>query len=186
METHIGYIRVSSVEQNEARQLDDVGIAFKKLFVDNLSGKSADRPGLQQALDYLREGDFFHVHSIDRLARNLQDLQTIVNSLIERGVTVVFHKERLEFTAAASSTSKLMLQMMGAFAEFERSLIRERQREGIELAKKRGAYKGRKSKLTNEDASVIADRVATGESVTNLAKEYNISRQTLYRSITKQ
>lgn len=186
MSTHIGYVRVSSEGQNESRQLDDTDVEFKKIFTDKQSGKTTNRPELQRALEFLREGDFFHVHSIDRLARNLQDLQTVVNTLVDRGVTVVFHKERLEFTAAASSTSKLMLQMMGAFAEFERSLIRERQREGIELAKKRGVYKGRKPKLSSYELRRIKERAAAGESVTSLAKEYNISRQTLYRSIPRQ
>src|ERR1700721_843936 len=130
----IGYIRVSSVDQNTERQLD--GVQLDKTFTDKASGKDTKRPQLQAALDYLRDGDVLVVHSMDRLARNLDDLRKIVLGLTERGVVVEFVKEHLTFTREDNAMSKLLLSVMGAFAEFERSLISERQREGIALAKK--------------------------------------------------
>ncbi len=128
MTAHIGYIRVSTTDQNTERQLD--GITLDKTFTDKLSGKDTQRPQLQACLEYIREGDTLHVHSMDRLARNLMDLQGMVESLTNRGIVVQFHKESLTFTDDTNAMNKLMLQIMGAVAEFERSLIRERQRKG--------------------------------------------------------
>jgi DNA invertase Pin-like site-specific DNA recombinase len=136
----VGYIRVSTVDQNTERQLD--GEELDKVFTDKASGKDTKRPQLQAALDYLRGGDILVVHSMDMLARNLDDLRRIVLGLTSKGVLVEFVKERLTFTGEDSAMSQLLLSVMGAFAEFERSLIRERQREGIALAKKAGVYKG--------------------------------------------
>ena len=138
MTPHFGYIRVSSLDQNEDRQLADLGLNLDKTFTDKCSGKDMKRPELQKALEHVREGDTLHIHSIDRLARNLVDLQSIVEELTGRGVTVVFHKENLTFSGESDAMHKLMFQMMGAFAEFERSMIRERQREGIEAGPRRG------------------------------------------------
>src|SRR4051794_31008045 len=142
----IGYVRVSSLDQNEQRQLE--GVDVDKKFTDKASGKDMNRPQLRAALDYAREGDVLVVHSMDRLARNLDDLRRIVTELTGRGVVVEFVKEHLHFTAEDNAMSKLLLSVMGAFAEFERALIKERQREGIALAKQRGVYKGRKPSLT--------------------------------------
>jgi len=143
----IGCVRVSSVDQNTDRQLD--GIELDRVFADKASGKNAgDRPQLQELLGYAREGDTIIVHSIDRLARNLDDLRRLVNDLTSRGVRIQFVKETLTFSGDDSPMSRLLLSMMGAFAEFERAIIRERQREGIEKAKKKGVYKGHKRVLT--------------------------------------
>jgi DNA invertase Pin-like site-specific DNA recombinase len=174
----IGYVRVSTLDQNESRQLE--GVQLDKRFVDKASGKDTKRPQLQAALDYLRDGDVLVVHSMDRLARNLDDLRKIALGLTERGVVVEFVKERLTFTSEDNAMSKLLLSVMGAFAEFERSLIRERQREGITLAKKAGVYKGRKPSLTPERITQLRARVAAGEKKAALAREFGISRETLY------
>ena len=137
---NIGYIRVSTVDQNAERQLD--GVELDKTFTDRCSGKDTRRPQLTACLEFLREGDTLHVHSIDRLARNLQDLQSIVQELNTRKITVTFHKERLTFSGTEDDPfQRLQLQVLGAVAQFERSMIRERQREGIALAKAAGKYK---------------------------------------------
>ena len=138
---------------------------------------------LKECLKYLRKGDTLHVHSIDRLARNLFDLQKMVQTIIANGVSVKFHKENLVFTGANNPMQKLQLQMMGAFAEFERSMIKERQREGIQAAQKKGIKFGAKKKLTNEQVEEIKSRIAKGEEKKALAAEYGISRQTLYTAI---
>jgi DNA invertase Pin-like site-specific DNA recombinase len=175
----VGYIRVSTLDQNTERQLD--GQELDKVFTDKASGKDTKRPQLQAALDYLREGDILVVHSMDRLARNLDDLRRIVLGLTSKGVLVEFVKERLTFTGEDSAMSQLLLSVMGAFAEFERSLIRERQREGIALAKKAGAYKGRKPSLTDEQAQRLRARITAGEKKAALAREFGISRETVYQ-----
>lgn len=174
----VGYIRVSSLDQNTERQLE--GVDLDKRFTDKASGKDTKRPQLQAALDYLRDGDVLVVHSMDRLARNLDDLRRIVNELTQRGVVVEFVKEHLTFTSEDNAMSKLLLSVMGAFAEFERSLIKERQREGIALAKKAGVYKGRKPSLTPERVVELKQRIAAGEKKAALAREFGISRETLY------
>ena len=175
----IGYIRVSGFEQNHQRQLE--GIKLHKKFIDKVSGKNTDRPELQAMLDYVRDGDTVMVHSMDRLARNLDDLRSIVSKLTKKEVKIEFVKESLTFTGEDSAMSKLLLSVMGAFAEFERLLIKERQMEGIALAKKRGAYKGRKSALSDEQIKEIKKRVAEGQKKTAIAKDFNISRETLYK-----
>ena len=175
----VGYIRVSSGDQNTARQLD--GIALDKTFEDKASGKDAKRPELQRLMEHVREGDIVYVHSMDRLARNVDDLRQIVKRLTDQGVQVQFQTEGLTFTGEASPMSNLLLSVLGAVAEFERSLIRERQREGIDAAMKRGAYTGRKRVLTPEDAEELRRRVATGEKKAAVARTFNISRETLYR-----
>jgi DNA invertase Pin-like site-specific DNA recombinase len=174
----IGYVRVSTLDQNESRQLE--GVQLDKQFADQASGKDTKRPQLQAALDYVRDGDVLVVHSMDRLARNLDDLRRIVMELTGRGVVVEFVKEHLTFTSEDNAMSKLLLSVMGAFAEFERSLIRERQREGIALAKKAGVYKGRKPSLTTERVKELRARVAAGAKKAALAREFGISRETLY------
>ena len=129
----IGYIRVSSYDQHTDRQLD--GIHLEKIYTDMISGKDTNRPELQKCLTALQHGDTLHVHSIDRLTRNLQDLLLLLSEMAERGVTVRFHKEKLTFSSDSSPFQKLHLQIIGAVAEFERAFIRERQREGIAIAK---------------------------------------------------
>lgn len=178
MGERIGYQRVSTVDQNTARQLD--GVELDKVFTDKASGKDANRPELDRAVEYLREGDTMVVHSMDRLARNLEDLRRIVRELTHRGVRIEFVKESLVFTGEDSAMSTLLLSMLGAVAEFERSMILERQREGIALAKAAGKYKGRKAALTDDQAGELRARMAGGESVSALAKEFGVSRQTVY------
>ncbi|MGB3604371.1 MAG: recombinase family protein [Gordonia sp. (in: high G+C Gram-positive bacteria)] len=179
----VGYRRVSSVDQKADRQLD--GIQVDKIFTDKASGKDVDRPELQKALDYVREGDTLVVHSMDRLARNLDDLRRIVRDLTDRGVRVEFVKDAHVFTGEDNPMSNLMLSLLGAVAEFERALIRERQREGIALAKAAGKYRGGQPKLTPAQASELAGRKRAGESVAALAREYGVSRQTVYRYVAE-
>ena len=128
-----------------------------------------------------REGDTVVVHSMDRLARNLDDLRRLVQGLTQRGVRIEFVKESLNFTGEDSPMANLMLSVMGAFAEFERTLIRERQREGISLAKQRGAYRGRKKALSPERVAALRRRAAAGEQKAKLAREFGISRETIYQ-----
>jgi DNA invertase Pin-like site-specific DNA recombinase len=180
----VGYIRVSSAGQNPARQLD--GVDLDRVFTDTISGKSAERPQLTAMLAFVRDGDTVIVHSMDRLARNLDDLRRLVRELTGRGVAVQFITEQLTFTAEDAPMATLLLSVLGAFAEFERALIRERQLEGIALAKARGAYKGRKPSLTPGQAETLRARAATGEPKAGLAREFGISRQTLYQYLSPQ
>jgi DNA invertase Pin-like site-specific DNA recombinase len=174
----IGYRRVSTVDQNTDRQLD--GVELDKMFTDKASGKDINRPELARALEYVREGDTLVVHSMDRLARNLEDLRRVVRELTGQGVRVEFVKESLTFTGEDSPMNSLLLSMLGAVAEFERSMILERQREGIALAKAAGKYKGRKAALTEEQADELRAHLARGEPVSGLVREYGISRQSVY------
>ncbi len=178
---NIGYVRVSSVGQNIERQLADFHLV--KVFTEKVSAKDTQRPELQACIDYARSGDTLHVHSIDRLARNLVDLQSIVTKLNTKGVSVHFHKENLVFTGDENPMSTLMLQMMGAFAQFERSLIKERQLEGIKQAQKKGVRFGRKKALSVTQIDEIKKRISNGEEKKALAKEYGVARQTIYAAL---
>lgn len=180
----IGYIRVSTAGQNTARQLDH--LELDTVFEDKASAGSRMRPALTEAIQYIRTGDTLHVHSIDRLARNLADLQRIVNEVTAKGAKVVFHKESLTFAGDEDAMSKLMLQMMGAFAEFERSLIRERQAEGIAKAKAQGKRFGRPAVLSEEQIQDIRRRVEEGDEKKALAEEFGVSRQTLYKALSRK
>ena len=175
----IGYVRVSSFDQNPDRQLEDVPV--DKTFTDKASGKDTQRPELDALLGFVREGDTVLVHSMDRLARNLDDLRRLVQTLTKRGVRVEFVKEHLTFTGEDSPLANLMLSVMGAFAEFERALLRERQREGIALAKQRGVYRGRKKSLAPAQVAELRRRVAAGEQKATLARALGISRETVYQ-----
>jgi DNA invertase Pin-like site-specific DNA recombinase len=175
----VGYVRVSSFEQNSDRQVE--ALAATQLFIDKTSGKDTQRLELDRMLSYVREGDTVVVHSMDRLARNLDDLRRLVQGLTGRGVRVEFLKEGLVFTGEDSPMANLMLSVMGAFAEFERALIRERQREGIVLAKQRGVYRGRKRSLSVDQVEELRRRVGGGEQKAQLARELGISRETLYQ-----
>lgn len=176
----IGYVRVSSMDQNTERQLD--GVELDKVFTDKASGKDTNRPKLTDAIDYLRDGDTLVVHSMDRLARNTEDLLRLVREITDKGATVEFLKEKLTFNGHADDPmSHLMLGMLAAFAQFERALIRERQREGIELAKAKGVYKGRKPTLTAEQIGQLKARVEAGETKSAVAKAFGVSRETVYQ-----
>lgn len=180
---HVGYIRVSSVGQNSDRQLD--GVELDKVFEERVSGRNAgSREVLKLCLDYLREHDTLHVHSIDRLARNMSDLLSIVDELVKRDVTIRFHSEGLTFVPQTDDPmASLMLQMLGAFAEFERKLIGQRRKEGLEAARKRGKQIGRRKSLSKSDLEEIAQRLAEGANKSDLAKEYGVSRTTLYAGL---
>ena len=177
----IGYVRVSTVEQHTDRQL--AGITLDKVFEDKCSGKDTNRPQLTACMEYLRDGDTLYIHSIDRLARSLRDLLDIVQGLLARKVSIKFIKEGMEFNSDTTNpTQDLYLKILGAVAEFERQMIRERQREGILLARQRNAYEncGRKPSLTPKQIEEIKARLALGEPLAHLAKEYSVSRQTIY------
>lgn len=177
----IGYIRVSSEEQNTNRQLE--GLTLDKVFIDTCSGKDTARPKLADMLDFIREEDTIYIHSMDRLARNLDDLRRLVFKLTAKKITIIFVKENLTFTGEDSPMANLMLSIMGAFAEFERSLIKERQKEGIALAKKAGKYKGRSPAIMPEQVAEMKQLAANRHKKTDIAKQFGISRDTLYRYI---
>ena len=176
---NVGYIRVSYLLQNTACQLD--GVPLDQVFEDQASGRDTARPELIACLRHLRAGDTLHVHSMDRLARNLDDMRSLVKDLTGRGVRVHFHQEELLFTGDDAPMAHLLLSMLGAVAEFERSLIMERQREGITLAKAAGKYKGRRSLMTQEARQQMRDRVQAGETKAAVARAFGISRETLYQ-----
>lgn len=175
----IGYVRCSSESQNLDRQLDGMQ-HLDKIFEEKASAKSADRPVLQECLRYLRDGDVLHVHSIDRLARNLADLERIVSDLNTRGVEVRFLKENLTFKGDEDPMSVLLLQLLGSFSQFERSIIRERANEGIRAAQKRGVRFGRPALLSEQQKREICSRAVWGQSKKALAAEYGISTQLIY------
>jgi DNA invertase Pin-like site-specific DNA recombinase len=177
----IGYVRVSTFDQNPERQLE--GISVDRLFTDQASGKDLKRPAFEELMAYVREGDQVIIHSMDRLARNLDHLRQVVNRLTTQGISVRFLKENLTFTGQDSPMANLMLSVMGAMAEFERSLIRERQREGVQIAKAKGLYKGRKKSLSQEQLGELQKRIAEGEKKASLARHFNITRETLYQYV---
>jgi DNA invertase Pin-like site-specific DNA recombinase len=179
----VGYIRVSSVDQNTERQLD--GVQLDKKFEDKCSGKDTKRPQLQAALEYMREGDVLVVHSMDRLSRSLRDLLKLVEDLNGRGIAVEFVKQNLAFTGDDSASSKLMLSIMGAVAEFERDMIRERQREGIQIAKAKGnVFKGRVRALSVEQEQELRKRASAGENKSALAREFGLTRASVYNYLS--
>ena len=145
----VGYIRVSTAEQNTARQevlLEELGVS--RVYIDKMSGKSADRPKLKEMLEFVREGDMVVVESISRFARNTRDLLELVDMLTEKGVEFISKKENIDTTTPAG---KFMLTVFAAVAELERGYILDRQREGIAIAKSEGKYKGRPPKKIDED-----------------------------------
>ena len=177
---NIGYIRVSTTDQNTSRQLDN-NIELHRTFIDKCSGKDTHRPELNTMLEFVRDGDCVYIHSMDRLARNLLDLKNIVLNLTQKGVKVIFVKENLSFdNDSKNPMSNLLLNIMGAFAEFERELIKERQKEGIIQAKKQGKHKGRKQSLSSEQIIKSKQLVSSRYKITEIAKQYQVSRSTIY------
>lgn len=181
----IGYVRVSSVDQNDARQLD--GVELDKTFTDKASGKDTNRPQLTAMLEFVREGDHIYVHSMDRLSRSLRDLQDVVEKLTAKGISVTFVKENLTFDPPASGAdahktaySTLMLQLLGAVGQFERALIKERQREGIAIAKIKNKYKGRKPALEAAEIERLQKMAAEGMPKVQIAASLGISRASVY------
>lgn len=181
----VGYARVSSADKNLARQLEQLKSKnIDKIFEDKASGANTNRPAFQQMMEYVREGDTIVVCSMDRLARNLTDLLNTTKELQAKGVSIHFLKESILLDASGNDAAmtKLLMSMLGAVAEFERSMIRERQREGIELAKKRGVYKGRKP----TDVAIIEkarEQINLGIPLAKVAREIGIARSTLYRRL---
>lgn len=177
----VGYVRVSSVDQNEARQLETMKkYNVEKVFSEKVSAKDTNRPKLQEMLDYVREGDTIVIHDFSRLARSTKDLLDIVEYLNNKNVTLISSKESID---SGTPSGKLMLTMIGAINEFERANLLERQREGIKEAKKQGKYKGRKEvKIDNFDKH-YARYMNREINKSQLAKELEVSRPTLDKLI---
>ena len=174
----VAYRRVSTTDQKTDRQL--AGESFDKEFEDKASAKDVNRPQLQAMIEFVREGDTIVVHSIDRLARNLADLESLLAQLNGKGCAIEFRKESLTFSGGEDAMQTLMLQMMGAFAQFERSMIRERQREGIAAAKAAGKKMGRPG-LDDTQIKSLKARRAAGATIRELQDEFNLSRASVYR-----
>ncbi|MBY8117670.1 recombinase family protein [Vibrio fluvialis] len=178
----LAYIRVSTVEQNTERQLDKCTVEFDKVYEDKASGGSTNRPELEKLMDYAREGDTIHIHSIDRLARSLDDLRKLVTDWNNAGITVRFHKEGLNFTADDTTPiAELMLNMLGAVAQFERAMIKERQAEGIAKAKAKGKYQGRKPNF--ERNLKILELRESGKSLRKIANMLDCNLSTVQRAL---
>jgi len=179
------YKRVSTQEQYLDRQLN--GLTFDREFVEKVSAKNTNRPELQSLLSVLRSKDEVHVHELSRLARNTKDLLSVVESVLEAGSSISFHKENLQFIAGEKRppVQDLMLSLLGAIAQFERDLLLERQREGIALAKQRGVYKGRKSRFTDSEIEQIRSEFKTTKNKSILARKWRISRAYLYKITQK-
>ena len=181
MSENIGYIRVSSEGQNTDRQLE--GITLDKRFIDKISGASKDRPKLNECLAYIRTGDTLHIHSIDRLARSLRDLQELVDGLVHRGITIIFHTERLTFTSEENPVSTMMLQMLGMIAQFERTLTKKRQAEGIAVAKSKGKHLGRPTlDYSRRDEAIVLSKA--GNNISQIARAMNLSRASIYKLLS--
>jgi DNA invertase Pin-like site-specific DNA recombinase len=182
----VAYVRVSTVDQNVGRQLE--GLIADKIFTDHKSGKNTDRPALQEALAYVREGDILVCFSMDRLARNVQDLLRIVSDLNRRSVAVEFTKEHLSFDGTATPMAQLMLTVMGAVAQFEREMLLERQKEGVALAKKAGKYLGRAPAIraNNGKLAELQNLVSQNTPIAEMARAVGVSRQTIYSWLATQ
>lgn len=177
----VRYIRVSSTDRNSDRQYEDLPDT-DKTFEEKASAATAERPQLQAMLEYISQGDHVYVASINRLARNIIDLHGIINQIIDKGATIHFIKERMKYgNEDNAAMQKLMLNMLESFAEFERELIRERQREGIAAAKAKGKRMGRPPRLTAKQQKEIIKKRTQGINPTQLAKEYDVSRGLIYK-----
>ena len=178
------YLRVSSILQNTERQLLDV--PCDRVYEDKLSGKDTNRPQFQLMMSNLRSGDIVNVHSLDRVGRNTKDILEIVETIKEIGSTIHFHKENLKFDGSKSDLySDLMLTILSGFATFERNIILERQREGIEIAKQKGKYKGGKQKFDVEQKNRIKELVEEGVSISSVCRTMKCSRPTIYKVINE-
>jgi len=178
------YIRVSTILQNTERQLNDV--SCDRVYLDKLSGKDTNRPQFQLMMSNLRSGDIVNVHSLDRVGRNTKDILGIVETIKEIGATIKFHKENLTFDGSKNDLySDLMLTILSGFATFERNIILERQREGIEIAKQKGKYKGGKQKFKSSDKEEIKKLIEDGISISEISRIMNCSRPTIYKVINE-
>lgn len=177
----IAYVRVSTVEQCELRQIEAMQkYSIEKWFTEKVSAKDTNRPKLQELLEFAREGDIIHIHDFSRLARSTKDLLEIVELLHRKGVTLVSNKENID---TSTPTGKLMLTMIGAINEFERTNLLERQREGIAIAKRNGVYKGGKPKEVCSFSEHYARYMSRSITKSALARELGISRPTLDKMI---
>lgn len=184
MSKQVGYVRVSSADQKTDRQLE--GIKVDKTFSEKVSGKDTKRPALQAMLEFIREGDKVFVHELSRLGRSMIDLHQIVERITEKGATISFVKEGLEFSPGhADPVKQAVFGMLSVFAQFERSLIKQRQAEGIASAKAKGKHLGRPAKLTTVQRKEISARVASGEAIKAIAAEFAVSRATVYNCVTQ-
>ncbi len=179
MSENLGYIRVSTVEQNTERQL--LNIELDNSFTDKCSGKDTDRPALKQLIEYAREGDVIHCHDISRMARNTEDLLRLVKEFTDQGISLKFHKEHLEFTGESNPMQQLMLTMLGGIYQFERAMILERQREGIAIAKQKGKYKGKPVNEALHDK--IRQKYSEGVNKMQIAKTLSCARATVYKAL---
>lgn len=174
----IGYIRVSSVQQNNERQLD--GIQLDKVFTETASGKNADRPQLKAMLEYVREGDVIHCHELSRLGRSVKDTLTIIDDIKAKGASVVFHKEGITAGAEETAASKMMLNVFAAVAQMEREMMLERQAEGYAAAKQAGRI-AKRGHGKNVDRVGIVSALAAGQSIRTIAKDFNVGISTVQR-----
>lgn len=179
---NIGYVRVSTIDQNEQRQIEGLNKhGIEKWFVEKVSAKDINRPQLKVMIEFVREGDTVYIHSFDRLARSTKDLLDIVEELQGKGVHLVSNKENIDTSTA---TGKLMLTMIGAIAEFERANMLERQREGIAIAKQEGKYKGRKAIEYPSNWEEVYKRWKNREVTgTNAMEQLGLKRNTFYKLI---
>lgn len=179
----IGYIRVSTTDQNTDRQLE--GVDLDKIFTEKISGKDVKRPQLQNMLEFVREGDHVFVHELSRLGRSMIDLHQLVEKINKQGATVSFVKENIEFSPGKQSdpVKNAMFGMLSVFSEFERSLIKQRQAEGIAAAKAAGKHLGRPELLSKSQKKDILRKKSTGITPTALAKQFGVSRATIYNVI---
>lgn len=189
MSETLSYLRVSSQDQNLDRQyqaIAEAGITADREFPEKISGATRERPQLDALLRYVRKGDTVVVASMDRLARSLHDLEAIVTELDRKGVSVRFLKEGLTFIPGHDDKySVFQLQVLGAVAQLERSIIRDRQADGIAVAKAKGVYKGRKPSLTAEQAEEIRGLIAEGVNKSEIARRYGVDRSSLYRALAR-
>ena len=175
----IGYVRVSTEEQNEARQVEALNkLGVQKIYIEKKSGKNLDRPVLQEMLDFIREGDTVYVHDLSRISRSLTDLLNLVELLQKKKVHFISNKEQVDTT---TPTGRLFLSIVGAINEFERTNLLERQREGIAIAKRVGKYKGRKPRTLDHVAELYNMWIRREKSKAEIARDYQISRPTLDR-----
>ena len=175
------YIRVSSEDQETARQ-EELTIGADKVFLEKVSGKNRERKQLREMIAYVREGDKIHVWSLDRLARNMRDLLNIVEEVTSKGVDISFEKNNMSFGPNSTATPEqiLMFQILASFAEFERTLIRQRQAEGIAIAKAAGKYAGRKKALNTKQIEEVRRLKEDGVAISKIAAKFKVSRHTIY------
>lgn len=177
----IGYVRVSTKEQNTARQEELMkSIEVDKMYIDKMSGKDTDRPALQEMMNFVREGDSVIVESISRFARNTKDLLELIEELNSKRVRFISQKEKID---TDTLVGKFMLTIFGAVAELEREYIRQRQREGIEIAKQEGKYKGRRPKKLDDFEEVYQQWKSGKITAVEASKQLEISRSTFYRKV---